>query len=128
MTRSDATLTAASLVTVLLVTMHLAGDVVRHMEPGGLLILSVTAVVVTLWLYGTLILSGRASGYVIMILGSLLGLLMPVLHMKGAGVGVTLGRFDGDFLFVWTLLAVGASSAFTLVLSIRGLWGLRRGR
>ena len=72
-------------------------------------------------------LPGRRSGYVIMILGSVLGLVIPVVHMKGAGVGAALVQSDGGFFFVWTLLALGAGAAFTLVLAARGLWGLRRG-
>ena len=127
MTRADATLTAASLLTALLVTVHLAGDIVRHADAGGLTSLAVLVVVVTIWLYGTTILAGRTSGYVIMILMSVVGLLIPVVHMKGAGVAATLGRSDGDFLFVWSLLALGAGAAFTLLLAVRGLWGLRRG-
>jgi len=34
-------------------------------------------------LYGTLVLLGKRSGYVIILLGSLLLLVVPVVHMKG---------------------------------------------
>jgi len=127
MTKPNVILTTSSLVTIFLATCHLADDIARQMEPGNLSNLVVLVLIVTLWLYGTLMLPGRRSGYVIMILGSVLGLVIPVVHMKGAGVGVALGRSDGDFFFVWTLLALGAGAAFTLVLAARGLWGLRRG-
>jgi hypothetical protein len=83
-------LTTSSLVTILLVTFHLTDDIVRQMEPGNLSNLVILVLIVTLWLYGTLMLPGRRSGYVIMILGSVLGLVIPVVHMKGAGVGAAL--------------------------------------
>jgi hypothetical protein len=127
MMKPNVILTTSSLITILLVTFHLADDIARQMEPGNLPNLVVSVLVVTLWLYGTLMLPGRRSGYVIMILGSVLGLVIPIVHMKGAGVGAALARSDGGFFFVWTLLALGAGAAFSLVLAARGLWGLRRG-
>ena len=30
--------------------------------------------------------------------------------------------------FIWTLIAVGVTALFTAVLSVRGLWSLRRGQ
>lgn len=34
----------------------------------------------------------------------------------------------GGFFFVWTLWALGGLGGFTFVLSVRGLWNLRRGQ
>jgi len=121
--KHDGVVTVTSLLVVLLVTLHLAGDIVLGLEPGNLTDLVVPAVVAVVWLYGTLLLPGRRAGYVILILGALLGLLMPVLHMKGAGLRVG----QGDFFFVWIMLALGASSVFLLLLAVRGLWRLRSG-
>jgi hypothetical protein len=73
--------------------------------PGGSTLVAVPILVV--WLYGTLVLAERRSGYVIMLVGSLLGLSMPVIHVMGAG-GVFRGEIaksSGAFLFVWTLHA-----------------------
>jgi hypothetical protein len=67
-------------------TFHLADDIVRGMEPRTLFDLIALPILVV-WLYGTLVLAGKRSGYVIILLGSLLGSLVPVIHMKGAGVG-----------------------------------------
>jgi hypothetical protein len=115
-------LTVTSLITVLLVTLHLAGDIVYGMAPGNITTLTIVVLVVAVWLYGTLLLPGRRAGYVILLLGSLLGLLMPVLHMKGAGIGAGSSHVEGDFFFVWVLLALGVSAAFLLILAARGLW------
>jgi hypothetical protein len=40
--------------------------------------------VFVIWLYATLVLAEGRAGYIIILLGSLLGLLVPVIHMKGA--------------------------------------------
>ena len=124
-------LTIASLLSILLLTFHLAGDIVRGFEPGGLNNLVGTVLIAVVWLCGTLLLAGRRSGYVIILLGSLLGLFVPYVHMRGRGVGVASGiaNSDGGFFFVWTLLAIGVLSLFSIILSARGLWwSLRRGQ
>src|SRR5262245_46925259 len=123
--KHDVVVTGTSLLAVLLVTLHLAGDIVRGMAPGNLTTLVVVVLFVVVWLYGTLLLPGRRAGYVILIPGSLLGLVIPMLHMKGAGIGGGNGT-EGDFFFVWIMLALGASSAFLLLLAVRGLWRLRK--
>jgi len=125
-------LTIASLLSVLLFTFHLADDIVRGFEKGGLTNLVGGTLISVVWLYGTLMLSERRSGYIIMFLGSLLSLVVPILHMKGKGVGVTsrLGNSSGHFFFVWTLIALGVIGLFSTILSARGLWSLpwRRSR
>lgn len=121
--KRNVALTIASLLSVLFVTLHLAGDIVRGMEPGKLSDLIVLPILV-IWLYGTLELAGKRSGYVIILLASLLGLLVPVIHMKGAGVGGAIAKSSGGFFFIWTLLALGVTSLFSIVLSVRGLWEL----
>jgi hypothetical protein len=128
--KHSALLTITSLLLVLLLTLHLTGDIVSGMEPGGLSNLIVMVLVSVVWLYGTLVLAGRVSGYVIILLGSLLGLLVPVVHMRGKGVGVASGiaNSSGGFFFVWTLIAVGVTALFSVILSVRGLWRLSRGR
>jgi hypothetical protein len=70
------TLTIASLLSILFMTFHLTDDIVRGMEPGTLSNLIALPILVV-WLYGTLVLAGKRSGYVIILLGSLLGLLDP---------------------------------------------------
>jgi tetrahydromethanopterin S-methyltransferase subunit C len=65
-----------------------------------------------------------------MLLGSLLGLGIPVIHMmgKGVGVGSHIANSSGAFFFVWTLIALGVTALFSAVLSVRGLWTLRGGQ
>jgi hypothetical protein len=62
-------LTIASLLSILFMTFHLTDDIVRGMEPGTLSNLIAVPILVV-WLYGTLVLAERRSGYVIILLGS----------------------------------------------------------
>ncbi|MDT4952945.1 MAG: hypothetical protein QOJ02_1083 [Acidobacteriota bacterium] len=119
-------LTIASLLSVLLFSFHLTDDIVRGVEPGGLSNLVGGSLIMVVWLYGALVLTERRSGYIIMLLGSLLAFGIPILHMKGKGVGVASGiaNSSGGFRFVWMLIALGVTGLFSVILSVRGLWSL----
>lgn len=122
-------LTISSLFSLLLFTFHLTDDIVRGFETGGLSNLTAVPIFVV-WLYATLVLAGRRSGYVIIFLGSLLSLAVPLIHMKGKGIGVASGIANsrGGFFFVWTLIALGVTALFSVILSARELWSFRRGQ
>lgn len=130
--KQTAILTTASLLTVLLMTIHLTGDILFRMSPAGLVNL-LAVLILVVQLYGTLVLAGRRAGYIVILFGSALGLLIPVLHMKGSrGVlGGDIGASGQAFLFVWTLLALSITATFSIVLSARALsslpWRLTRG-
>jgi hypothetical protein len=70
---------------------------------------------------------GRIPGYIITLLGGILSLFVPYVHMGGKGVGVAsrMSGHSGHFFFVWSLLALGVVGLFSAILSVRGLWGLR---
>lgn len=129
--KQTAMLTTASLLTILLMTIHMTGDILFRMAPAGLLNLLVVFIFVV-QLYGTLVLAGRRAGYIIIFFGSALGLLIPVVHMKGTRglLGGDIGNSGQAFLFVWTLLALGITATFSLILSASALLSLpwRRSR
>jgi hypothetical protein len=122
-------LTIASLLSILFMSFHHADDVVRGMAPGKLSNL-VPVIFLGVWLYGTmLVLAEKRSGYVIVLVLSLLGMGIPVLHMTGTGlVGGDIASSSGAFFFVWTLIALGMTTFFSVILSARGLWSLQRGK
>jgi hypothetical protein len=120
-------LTITSLLLLLLLTFHISDDIVRGWEPGGVSNLVMTVLISVVWLYATLVLAGRRSGYIIILLLSLFSLVVPFIHMKGRGVGLASSRLpntSGHFFFVWTLLAIGVLGLFSAILAARGLWGL----
>jgi biotin transporter BioY len=123
--KHDAILVVTSLLSILLLTLHVTDDIVRGIskaEPSNTA-LAVLAVL----LYGTLVLGERRSGHVIMLLVGLFAAAMPVIHMRGAHYG-EIAKSTGGFFFVWTLWALGGLGGTTLILSVRGLWSLRRGQ
>ena len=130
-TKQNAMLTTASLLTILLMTFHLTGDILFKMAPAGLSNLFAVFILVVL-LCGTLLLAGRRAGYIIVFLGSVLGLAIPVIHMKGTRgvISGDIGNSGQAFLFVWTILALGITSTFSVILSASALLGLpwRRSR
>ena len=124
-------LTIMSLLSILFMTFHLADDTLRAKvgtaEAGGATLIVVPILVV--WLYGTLVLAERRSGHIIMLIGALLAMGMPVVHVMLGPAGVFSGQLvksSGGFLFVWTLHAMGVTAMFSLILSARGLWSLQR--
>ncbi|HKQ09465.1 MAG TPA: hypothetical protein VJ464_30365 [Blastocatellia bacterium] len=122
--KDNFTLTIASLLSILFGTFHLADDIDRGMSPGGLSNLF-AVVICVVWLYGTFMLAGRRSGYIIILVASLLSMGVPVIHMRGPGIGFGTIR-SGGFFFIWTLLALGVTSLFSVILSVRGLIRLSR--
>lgn len=115
-------LTIASLISIVLLQVHVTDDAVRGWFPRGLQLPGVLTT--TVMLYGTLLLAERRSGYFIMILTGLLAASMPYLHLKELG-----GEFvksSGAFFFISTVLAVGATGCLTVILSLRGLWRIRK--
>lgn len=118
--KPNALLTVTSLLSILLLSIHIADDVVRGFSGGGLENLVGIAILAT-YLCGALLAGERRSGRVVVLLGSLFAAMMPVIHMTGAGVGV--GRTAGAFFFVWTLYALGVLGTFGVVLSVRALRG-----
>lgn len=124
-------LTTASLLTILFMTIHLTGDILFKMSQAGLLNLFAMFVFVV-QLYGTLVLGGRRAGYIIIFLVSVLELVVPVVHMKGTRglISGDIGNSSQAFLFVWTILALGITSTFSVILSASALLSLpwRRNR
>lgn len=113
-------LTITSLLSILFTTLHVTDDIVRGFEKPGASNLVVVPIL-AVWLYGTVVLAGRRSGYIIMLLGALLGCLVPVLHMTGTHFG-EIAQSNGAFSFIWTLIALGVTALTSAILSVRGLW------
>jgi hypothetical protein len=118
-------LTVTSLLSILLLTLHVTDDIVRGIskaEPSNTALL-----VLVVLLYGTLVLAERPSGHVIMLLVGLFAAGMPVIHMRGTHYP-DIAKSAGGFFFVWTLWALGGLGGFTFALSAQKLWSRYRER
>ena len=113
-------LTVASVLSILFLTFHMTCDFLHDKRGMSLQGFLITVIFLAVWLYGTLVLAERRSGYILIILGSLAASGMGVIHTMAAGVANSRG-----FFFIWTLIALGVTGIFSLILSVRGLWSLR---
>ena len=121
--KQNVPLTISSLLSIVLFTVHLAHDFVFGLDsmtrPGTFTFFAIMLVS----LYGTVELAGRRSGYIIMLLVGIFAACMPVLHTVGGPRSAARG-----FFFVWTLLALGATGVFSIVLAAKALWWAFRDR
>ena len=124
--KQKALLTITSLLSILLMTLHVTDDIVRGLSPARAD--NIGAVVIfVVWLIGTLALPGRRLGYTIMLVGGLFAAAMPVLHMAGRRYPA-IATSSGGFFFVWTLIVVGVTGTFAVILSAHALWIHRSGK
>ena len=115
-----ALLTVTSLLSILLVSLHITDDIVRGISPASAGNLG-AIVIFLVWLVGTLLVSERRWGHAIMLVGGLFAALMPVLHMRGMRYPA-IASSSGGFFFVWTLIASGVTGTFSMILAARALW------
>ena len=114
-------LIVASLLTLLFTIAHLTQDVMH--QPDGTNKIPIPIVIFAVWLYGTLMLSDRILGYIIMLFGGLIGAAMIILHSKGIVISNS-----GGFFFVWTLFVLSTTGWFTMILAAREIWMTLRSR
>jgi hypothetical protein len=95
--KDNTTLVVTSLLSILLLTLHVTDDIVRGIskaEPSHTALL-----VLAVFVSGTLVLAEQRSGHVIMLLVGLFAAAMPVIHMRGAHYS-EIARSVGNFFFV----------------------------
>jgi len=125
--KHNVTLVAASLISIFLFTFHWAYEIANGWETGGVAGLG-GILILLVWLYGTLVLRERRSGYIVMLVGGIFGLGVLILHMTGKGiVGGRIANSSGVLFWVWTLIVLGLSSSLAGILAVHGLWSLRKG-
>jgi hypothetical protein len=124
--KDNVTLTITSLLSILFLTFHLSDEITRGMELGRLNML-IPVLILGGWVYATLVLIGRRSGYIILLLGAIIGMGVPILHMSGVGlVSSRIANSRGAFFWVWQNFTLAVISVCSFILALRGLWSLRR--
>ena len=126
--KNEVIFTASSLFSILFVTIHLSDEIARGMEHGGLNMV-IPVFVLVIWLCATLVLRGRRSGYIIVLVASVIGTGIPILHMAGKGLagGRIAPNSSGAFFWVWQNFTLCVISLFSVILSLRGLQSLQSG-
>ncbi len=119
------TLTIASLLSIILIPFHIAGDVALGLDRGGPNVLFIAAPILLLLACGTFVLRERSAGLVIMFFGGLVALVMPIIH-RNNGFTPTIAMAPGGLFFFWTLVALAVTGGLTMILSARELLSGRR--
>ncbi|MBI3504372.1 MAG: hypothetical protein HY059_05985 [Proteobacteria bacterium] len=116
-------LSVVSLLSVVLLALHISQDIVFGLDSAGLNHLAGVAILVVI-VCGAVPLRERAAGKVIMLLGGVVAAGMLPLHMRN-GLRPELLERNGALLFVWTLYVLGVTGGFAVVLAVLALRGRR---
>jgi hypothetical protein len=117
-------LVITSLLSIVLISLHFTDDIVRGLDAPGPQNLGAIAILLV-WVIGTVLLSRRLAGHIIMLLGGVFAAGMPVLHFRGTHFSEIVAS-PGGFFFFWVLLALGVTGTFSILLSILCIWNSRR--
>ena len=117
--RNDNLLSVSSLLSVLLLALHISQDIIFGLDRAGLNHLVGVAILLLL-VCGAVLLRDRRSGVVIMLLGGMMAAAMLPLHMRH-GLRPEFLEKSGALLFIWTLYVLGVTGAFSVILAIQAL-------
>jgi len=112
-----------SVLSVILLALHISQDIVFGFDRAGLNHLTGVAILLVV-LCGAVLLRERLLGKVIMLLGGAMALGMLPLHMRN-GMHPEFLEKSGALFFVWNLYVLGVLGAFTVILAVLALRGRR---
>ena len=112
-------LSATSILSVLLLSLHVSQDIVFGLDRAGLNHLVGVAILLVV-LCGSTLLRERTLGKVIMLLGGLMAAGMLPLHMRN-GLQPAFLEKSGALLFIWNLYVLGVNGAFSIILAVQAL-------
>jgi hypothetical protein len=116
-------LSVTSILSVLLLALHISQDIVFGFDRGGLNQLVGVAILLVV-VCGAVLLRERRSGQILMLLGGIAAAAMLPLHMWN-GLRPEFLERSGALLFVWNLYVLGVIGAFSVILAIQPLRGPR---
>ena len=116
-------LSVTSILSVLLLALHISQDIVFGFDRAGLNHLVGVAILLVI-VCGAVLLRERASGKAIMLLGGVMAAGMLPLHMRN-GLRPEFLEKSGALLFIWTLYVLGVNGAFSVILAVQALRGRR---
>jgi len=116
-------LSVTSLVSALLLALHISQDIVFGFDRAGLNHLVGVAILLVL-VCGAVLLREWRVGTVIMLLGGIMAAGMLPLHMRN-GFRPEFLEKSGALLFIWTLYVLGVIGAFSVILAMQVLLARR---
>jgi hypothetical protein len=116
-------LAVTSVLSVLLLALHISQDIVFGLDRAGLNHLVGVAILLVI-ACGALLLRGWVLGTVIMLLGGVMAAGMLPLHMRH-GLRPEFLERNGALLFIWTLYVLGVNGALSVILAVLALRGRR---
>ena len=119
-------LTAGSLLSLVLLTIHIVDDIARGWDSAGMLNMIGISVMAVL-LYGATVLRERLAGLLMMLFVGFSAAAMPVIHLRSARIN-EIAQASGGYFFIWTLWALGVIGIFVMILAIHSILERRRGR
>jgi hypothetical protein len=116
-------LSVTSILSVLLLALHISQDIIFGFDRAGLNHLVGVAILLVV-VCGAVLLRERVVGKVIMLLGGVMAAGMLPLHMRN-GLHPEFLQKSGALLFIWTLYLLGVNGTFSAILAIRALLARR---
>jgi hypothetical protein len=116
-------LAAMSVTSLVLLSVHVTDDYIQGFDkhvvnnPYGILFFVVVGC-------GIFLFRERVIGQVILLLGGVVAIAMPIMHLNGH-FPADFARAHGAFRFIWTLYAIGTIGALTVILAARELFTRR---
>jgi hypothetical protein len=114
-------LVITSLLSIVFLILHLTDDYIRGISKVQWSANFIVFPVLVLLLCGALLLAERRSGYIIQLFTGILALGMPALHFRGAKIN-DIAQASGGFFTISTLLILGTTGLFGIVLAVRALY------
>jgi hypothetical protein len=118
--KRHAMLMVTSLLSAVLLTLHISQDIVFGFDRAGLNHLVGVAIILVI-VCGTLLFPRHGLGRVIMLLGGVMSAGMLPLHMRH-GLRPEFLQTSGALLFVWTLYLLGVMGFFAIIVAALELW------
>jgi hypothetical protein len=119
-------LSGLSILSVLLLALHISQDIVFGFDRAGLNhLVGVTILLVIAC--GAVLLRERTLGTAVMLLGGVMAAGMLPLHMRH-GLRPEFLDKSGALLFIWTLYVLGVIGAFSVILAVQVLLARRKVR
>jgi hypothetical protein len=114
--KQNSLLSVTSILSVLLLALHISQDIVFGFDRAGLNHLVGVGILLVV-VCGAVLLRERRSGEVIMLLGGVMSVGMLPLHMRN-GLRPEFLEKSGALLFIWTLYVLGVIGAFSVILAV----------